>query len=210
MRVHPPLIIKGHESGDGWLEAESWEVELKFHVDNPPILQLRLTELAFDQVGVESHEDTYFRHPCRDFKASDEAFRIRRINDRTCLTYKGPRQPQKVKIREEIELEIDSSAYHQWQTMLDRLGFQPVAAVRKTRRIFRCDKSDYSRICVVIDSVEGLGIFAEVEIVVNEPQSLQSAESQVMVLSEQLGLKRVEPRSYLDQLLEKNQSLNRA
>ena len=33
--------------------------------------------------------DEYFSHPCRDFAATDEAFRVRRAGDDWFVTYKG-------------------------------------------------------------------------------------------------------------------------
>ncbi len=77
----------------------SWEVEQKYRVQDPPQLIRNLATMGFSERVVELHEDTYLRHPCRDFRATDEAFRVRVVNETCCLTYKGPREPGIVKTR---------------------------------------------------------------------------------------------------------------
>lgn len=185
------------------MNDQCWEVELKFHVDDPYRLEKRLVELGFQQSACQQHEDIYLRHPCRDFKKTDEAFRIRRVDQAACFTYKGPRQSTTVKIREEIELPIDVNQLVQWRTMVERLGFTPLPPVRKLRRIFVSNLVRYAELSVVIDDVQQLGIFAEVEQVVTSEQSLEAARTAVTDLSGLLGLHNAEPRSYLDQLLQR-------
>jgi adenylate cyclase class 2 len=181
---------------------QCWEVELKFHVDDPNRLENRLVELGFQQTASEQHQDTYLRHPCRDFKSTDEAFRIRRINQAACFTYKGPRQSTSVKIREEIELPIDAAQIVQWQTLVERLGFTTLPPVRKLRRVFVSNMDRYKAFTVVMDEVQQLGSFAEVEQIVTSQQSLEAARLAVTQLAGLLGLSDPEPRSYLDQLLQ--------
>ena len=184
------------------MEPEIWEVELKFHLDNARLLASRLNELDFVASPMQSHEDIYFRHPSRDFKATDEALRFRRIDQSAYVPYKGPRRKGPVKTREEIELSVDETENLQWQTLLARLGFQPLPAVRKLRREFKSQSPEWAHLTVVIDQVEGLGEFAEIEMVVTDADGLEAAQSEVLVLAERLGLRQIQPRSYLDQLLE--------
>lgn len=178
-------------------QPKYWEVELKFHVDDTQRLESRLKELGFRQTATEQHEDLYLRHPCRDFKQTDEAFRIRRVNQSACLTYKGPRQAGLVKTREEIELKIDHESIESWAVMFQRLGFQTVIPVRKSRRIFENDQSEFNQLKVTMDSVDGIGQFAEIETVVSAGHSLDNAKSRILTLSRSLGLEKVEPKSYL-------------
>ena len=182
-------------------QPKSWEVELKFHVDSPQRLESRLQELRFRQTALEQHEDIYLRHPCRDFKQTDEAFRIRRVNESACLTYKGPRHPGTVKTREEIELEIEFETIAGWTTMLQRLGFQTVIPVRKSRQIFESQIPEFSSIKVTIDSVEMLGQFAEIETLVSDQVNLEPEKARILTLSRSLELERLEPKSYLGLLL---------
>ncbi|MBX3423059.1 MAG: class IV adenylate cyclase [Pirellulaceae bacterium] len=182
---------------------QTWEVELKFHVDDVAELEQQLARHGFENQQVEKHEDIYLQHPCRDFRATDEAFRLRSVNGQAFMTYKGPRQPGPVKTREEIELPVANEgppAAH-WLILLERLGFQPVVPVRKVRHIYQSPIVQGRDVLVTIDAVEQLGNFAEVEIVVNDPSKLDDARTRIQRLAERLGLQRVEPLSYLAQLL---------
>jgi adenylate cyclase class 2 len=184
------------------MDTETWEVEVKFHLDEQLPLEKRLADSGFVAGPPQHHEDIYLRHPCRDFKASDEALRLRKIDCHGMVTYKGPRKMGQVKVREEIELPLDSTDFLQWQTLWLRLGFQPLTPVKKVRQEFRSKHLPYSDIVVVIDAVDGLGNFVEIEKLVSDPSQLASAQTEVMALAKQLGLERIQPRSYLDQLLE--------
>jgi adenylate cyclase class 2 len=185
------------------MTAGSWEVELKFHIDDLLKVEQQLAAVGFVQTEIQQHEDCYFRHPCRDFIKTDEAFRIRCVNAEAMVTYKGPRHAGPVKTREEIELTIRADQLEQWKTIVVKLGFSPVVPVRKTRRVFISDKLEYSGIHVTIDDVEQLGQFAEIEIVVHQKQELPTAEKRVTELAKSIGLERHQPRSYLSLLQEK-------
>jgi adenylate cyclase class 2 len=117
-------------------------------------LEEKLVELGAQRAGMENHEDVYFNPPWRDFRESDEALRIRRVNGRYLLTYKGPRIDSETKTREEIEIPTKPGIME----ILDKLGFKEVGIVRKSRRIFKLRK-----FIVCLDRVEGLGEFIEVE-----------------------------------------------
>ena len=58
-------------------------------------------------VKQEVQEDVYYNHPLRDFRETDEALRVRSIDGRHYLCYKGPRLSGKAKVREEIEVTVD-------------------------------------------------------------------------------------------------------
>jgi adenylate cyclase class 2 len=185
------------------MSPRTWEVELKFQVDEPSVLEENLVARDFNIVELQQHEDIYLRHPCRDFVLTDEALRIRRVNQQAYLTYKGPRNAGVVKTREEIELVIDSGALDDWLLLVNRLGFQQVVPVRKTRKIFECSSNEeFSEIHVTIDCVEQLGNFAEIEIVVAEAKGVAAAEQRVLSLAKLLELKKIQPKSYLTMLLD--------
>lgn len=117
----------------------TFEVEIKFRVENALALERRLRErfgnVEFGEPVTES--DLFFQHPSRDFVQTDEALRLRK---RECadgtfehsLTYKGPKMDASTKTRHEIEMPI--TAPEQWESMLVALGFRPWASVEKFRR----------------------------------------------------------------------------
>ena len=57
-------------------------------------------------------------------------------------------------------------------------------------------------VAVVLDRVEGLGDFAEVEMIAAEGTDLSAAREAVLALAAELGLTEVEPRSYIRMVIE--------
>ena len=82
------------------------EVEVKYR--SPDRVKMKQTiegwGARLEEKRVE--EDHYFNAPDRDFKSTDEAFRLRRIGSRNVLTYKGPKQDAATKTRAEIEVPL--------------------------------------------------------------------------------------------------------
>ncbi len=113
----------------------------------------KVEALGAEHVKSEYHADTYFTHPCRDLKESDEALRLRRT-DRLLITYKGPKQSSDLKVREEIEFPVPEDAFN----LLQRLGFGEAFTIEKTRETYALDG-----LTVCCDDVKGLGEYVEVE-----------------------------------------------
>jgi adenylate cyclase class 2 len=183
--------------------AGPWEVEQKFTVSDLTQLLGRLNKLSAREMNTERHVDTYLAHPCRDLRATDEAFRLRQFNSDACVTYKGKRLPGNVKTRPEIELPIRQADIPQWLEMMQYLGFQPKPEVRKTRRVFTLTSADQTPITVALDDVEHLGSFAEIEILVKDAELLDEARTRIETLSQSLGLTEIQSRSYLSLMLAK-------
>jgi adenylate cyclase class 2 len=181
-----------------------FEVEQKYFVSDLPRLEQSLEKVGFRYVRTEVHCDTYFRHPCRDLRTTDEAFRLRRVDDNACVTYKGPRLSGTVKSRPEIELGIVAGEQEQWRSMLSHLGFEPLPDVRKTRRIFLTEERTVDRsYAVMLDAVETLGNFAEIESIVHDLSEMEQVRTEIEQLGACLGLTEIQPQSYLSQVLSK-------
>ena len=106
--------------------------------------------------------DVYYNHPCRDYAETDEALRVRQVNDgeRCVLTYKGPRSVEAgVKSRLELKSRVEPGDCGDLEKILVSLGFREVARVVKDREKYQCPNG----FKVVLDRVEGLGVFVEVE-----------------------------------------------
>jgi len=123
----------------------------------------------------EAQADTYFQHPSRDFRKTDEALRIREAGGKYLLTYKGPKAAGDLKIRKEIESPVQKNAFD----LLESLGFSKALLVKKTREHYSLEGFDVS-----IDDVEGLGRFIEIE-----SKSVGDSKK-ITVLAEKLGLKK--------------------
>jgi adenylate cyclase class 2 len=182
-------------------QTHPMEVEAKYRVPNTSALEQAIENAGARFLNREEHKDTYLRHPCRDFRATDEALRIRVVDGTPWITYKGPRLAGPVKVRPEFELTLGADNLQSWLTIWASLGFEPVATVAKSRRIFEYS-IDNRPILVSIDSVEGLGDFAEIERVIESEDHIEQAKSDVNAVAGQLELRDLETRSYLAMVLE--------
>jgi adenylate cyclase class 2 len=169
------------------------EIEAKARVDDLEKVREAVLRKGGIFVKKEVQRDVYFAHPERDFARTDEALRIRESGDRFFLTYKGPKLDRETKTREELELEVFDA--ENAEEILTRLGFRRVLEVKKTREYYGL--SGYT---VMLDRLEGLGSFVEVEKEAQEysPQELANFFADLGIAPEQM-----ERRSYLELLLEK-------
>jgi adenylate cyclase class 2 len=187
----------------------SFEVEVKYRSVDHDLLRRRLGERGAAEEPAVVQEDIYLSHPARDFAQTNEALRLRRIGAENRITYKGPRRAGPTKTREEIEIPVapGDEAFQQLARLFANLGFRPVATIRKTRSIFHLTDRLQS-IAVALDRAEGLGDFAEIEVVAATESDLPAAQAVVLGLADELGLTAVEPRSYLRLALEARQPLS--
>jgi len=196
-------------------QASAIEVELKFPVANLGRVHDELLAMHAVEEPFEFHEDVYFRHPCRDFAATREALRIRRVlvsgpdpaargepRAETRVTYKGPHLPGGIKARHELEWSIESSDTDgkNFESLLRSLGFEPVAAVRKTRRTMSLLLQSRT-VLVGLDDVESVGDYVEVETIAADESEVPVAREVVGKLAADLQLGEPVKQSYLSLLL---------
>jgi adenylate cyclase, class 2 len=178
-----------------------YEVEQKFPVADFAELEQRLRAMGATIAASQSEADEYFAHPCRDFRQTDEAVRIRRKGERNFVAYKGPKIDVSTKTRREIDLPVQpgQETAAQWRALLEALGFRFVAEVRKSRRKAQIVWQDHE-VEGSLDEVEGVGTYCELELIADE-SNLEVAKACILSLAEHLGLREVERRSYLEMLL---------
>ena len=182
------------------------EIEQKFADANFADLERRLAALGVKGYIIRQEEDHYHNAPDRDFKTTGEAFRLRRVGQANFLTYKGPRRDPAVKIRPELEIALrdGDDAANEMLQLLHYLGYRPVAVVRKRRRIAHIKRKGYD-LDICLDEIDELGRFAEVEILAPE-EGLEVARAVLLETAAELGLSRVEQRSYLTMLLARHEA----
>ncbi len=180
-----------------------FEVEVKFRLTPEMFSEIRN---KLNSIGARFLEDVleidhYLAHPCRDFAKTDEALRIRIIaknSDRhAVLTYKGPRLGGEGKTREEISVEILDP--ESMLLLFERLGFRKVAEIKKRRTVYT-----YENFTIVLDDVEGLGKFVEIETATDSRELVDKCVSEILSFAENsLGLSRdlIEPRTYLELMI---------
>jgi adenylate cyclase class 2 len=181
------------------------EVEIKAKISHSnEIIQRLKTQAIFIKEIIQ--EDIYFNAPDRDFRITDEALRIRISSEGSELTYKGAKIGNLMdKTREEISVNIDENDLRKTQIILEKLGFQTVAKVTKTRLLFQ-----FNDLSISIDFVENLGEFIEIEGLVNTQNEIEKKRKEILnSLSElDIPLEAYERRSYLELLLDKKGFIN--
>ncbi len=119
-----------------------------------------------------SQIDIYYSHPCRDFKKTDEALRVRMEEENKEVTYKGPRIAKgEVKVREEVNVVVKGEI----EKIFEKLGFRRIAEIEKER-----EEYELKGFKISLDRVRKLGEFVEIE--TNEPLDKLKA------LVEELGI----------------------
>jgi adenylate cyclase class 2 len=84
---------------------------------------------------------------------------VRYTDDHAVVTYKGPKiRKFGLKAREELNFAVESG--ETFENMLDRLGFTRTTEVNKWRETYRIGPAT-----IALDAVDGLGTFAEIEII---------------------------------------------
>lgn len=164
------------------------EVEIKTRIRLKEVKE-KLLKLGVKFIKEEEQRDTYFSHPSRDFRKTDEALRVRRINDKYFLTYKGKKVDSETKTRKEIEVETEEGILD----ILKELGFLIKGKVKKKRTLYI-----WNSLRIYLDKVEGLGEFLEVE-----GNSLKDKEK-IFEFIKKLNIKKgsLIRKSYLEMLLE--------
>lgn len=189
-----------------------FEIEIKAPADHST-LRSTLVSLDAEYEGSVYQVDTYYDHPCRSFKATDEALRVRRERNRDSgsdphglgavphganirLTYKGPRVDDASKTRAEYETIVESEEFI--RQILEALGFSPLPPVKKTR-----ERYSYDDFTVTLDSVDELGAFVEIETKGTE-EDIAPLRDEALSVLQQLGLapEATIQTSYLSLLLE--------
>lgn len=175
------------------------EIEAKAYAKNLRVIEQRILDIGAKFTWEGEQVDTYYNHPMRDFAETDEALRIREVEDKTFLTYKGPKIDSITKTREEIKVQVQDS--FPISDILLKLGFKEVFRVKKHRKKFQLDEF---KIC--LDSVENLGDFVEIERSVSSEvteEKVSEIRDDILKTMEEWGLAELERKSYLELLLAK-------
>jgi adenylate cyclase, class 2 len=178
------------------------EVEVKYRNADRAAAVATLLDWGAALAQDRNEVDLYFQAPDRDLKATDEAFRLRRTGPKNCLTYKGPKRDTETKTRPEIEVALADGdpVAADTERLLVALGYKPVIAVRKKRRVYRFQRDGFDfEAC--FDSVDRVGEFVELEILAEE-ERYETAKAALLAAAAELGLTEQEPRSYLGMVLE--------
>lgn len=133
------------------------EIEVKIRVDN--LNQIKKSILENGALLTKPRyleKNTLYDYPAHSLYRKQQAIRIRCIEKKTFLTFKGRPQPsRKFKIREEYETEVKNRKHV--EKILKSLGLIPVFQYQKYRTAFR-----KKHLIIFLDETEA-GDFLELE-----------------------------------------------
>lgn len=177
------------------------ETEMKFKVADinaAGVIWQKLHSLGYESEPIVKEVDTYYNPPGISFGLTDEAFRIRESKqsdiDLTYLTYKGPKQGDIGKIREELEVCVslgDTTKLHQ---IFTALRFEIVGVVSKDRTAY---VHPLNAVRVMYDNVSHLGHYFELEVLTQSERQTQEAFSLIKNFALGIGLEKEERRGYI-------------
>jgi adenylate cyclase class 2 len=135
------------------------EIETKFRVVDRRTLEERLNVLAAHPGPMEDETNVLYDDAAGRLRAEGCALRLRTVDDRSLLTFKGPPEVfAGIKSRLEWESKVESP--RAVGAILAALGFSPSFRYEKRRATWRF--ADPARPLVVVDETP-LGTFAEIE-----------------------------------------------
>lgn len=136
------------------------EIEAKLQVVSHASVRAKLTSLGAAYLSDQEQEDLYYDDTQDSFMRTDQSLRVR--SQRTdqaetfYITYKGPKQTDNYKKRQEIEFGVaDAQAARMFLAVL---GYQAKLTVKKSRQVWQ-----YKGCLVGLDHLPNLGYFVEIE-----------------------------------------------
>jgi len=177
------------------------EIELKAWVDDPAALTARIAALAGPGSDYVK-DDAYWRRNSEGTAGGDDlgsGVRVRRQGTEALVTYKRKEVREGIEINDEKEFRVSDAAA--MEELLARLGLAVWIRKRKTGTAWRIDG-----LTVEVSLVEGLGHFAELELLADDddPRTVADARRRLLAMLDRIGIAadRLEGRYYTELLTE--------
>jgi adenylate cyclase class 2 len=136
------------------------EIEAKLKVDSLQEIADKLTALDAEFLQEQMQTDYYFDDANTTLTKTDRCLRLRRQRtaeeQRLFLTYKGAKEKDEFKKRQEIEIEVTDA--DSADKLLSEIGYERALVVEKKRRVWR-----FRQCSVALDELPSLGNFVEIE-----------------------------------------------
>ena len=163
------------------------EVEVKLPVSEPDTVRSEILKMGFKEVAFIQERDTYFDNVDGDIRANDEALRVRETKDyltgkiRAQMNFKGRKLDDRTMTRKELETGVGDGEV--CREILRAAGFAPAdPEVVKERVMLQKEQ-----VTACLDSVQGLGEFLELEILVTGEAEKDAALAQIETILNRLG-----------------------
>jgi len=172
-----------------------YEVELKYRLPSKAQFLNTLSGIPHEVMLQDNSEsDWYFDRPNRSLEADNISICIRKMEPSGIKLWivKGP-EPERC---EATDIKDVSNA----KSMLKTMGFEVVLKAHKTRSIYFVGEFH-----ITVDSLEGIGDFAEFAIMTDDEAKLSIYKSQIEALALQFGLSKdaLQAKSYKQMFMEK-------
>ena len=180
------------------------EIEKKYRVPNFDAIRRELQTGDLDVMNDPKPKvqwDEYFNHRQLRFDLQDIALRIRQVDEKFVLTFKGPNQSADTKIRNEVEVTLNEEDAGKMSEMFLGMGMHSVAKVSKNRDAVAL-RWQGANVEVCLDLVEEVGQFVELEIVAENEEDVPTAIEKLEALADRFGLEGSITTSYLEMLLQ--------
>lgn len=180
------------------------EVEVKVKINDINTCISSFLDMGYIREAYVEEIDTYYTSSFHDFKANDEALRVRESKDlisgkkKACVTYKGKKLDKVSMSRNELETFVDDAAV--MKQIFENAGFVAVTPVEKIRL-----ELSRGNVTVCVDDVKGLGGFLELEMLVRDESMRESALNELERILKSIGMTMADTirKSYLSMLEEK-------
>lgn len=135
------------------------ESEIKLRMPGPGPAREAVARLGATLVRSRHFEDNVLFDDARSaLVSSGRTLRLRRTDEATVLTFKGPRDDREgVKSRQEIEVKAGPGEADALQAVLAAVGFRPLFRYQKYREAYRLGEVE-----IVVDETP-IGTFLEIE-----------------------------------------------
>jgi len=136
------------------------EIEIKLRLPGKlGKIRRRLRALGFRMIKRRALEsNVLFDNSKRTLRKHGKLIRVRNINGRSVLTYKGPAEPSKYKKRAELEIDLPKGA--SIEAILTQIGYRPVFQYEKFRTEYA--KRAFNGGKIMLDETP-IGNFLEIE-----------------------------------------------
>ena len=164
------------------------EIEILVQV-NDDINKVEETLKKFKYINTELVIDDYYYDPKRNnLKPNknnqiNECFRLRQKGNKNYITYKDDVFENNVWLYSN-EYETEVSSIETIKEILNRLGLKKLLTIKNTKKIYKHNNYE-----IVLEDVEDLGYFMEVEYCTNEDIDVKEIKKQIQEFINSLNLK---------------------
>lgn len=170
----------------------AYEIEVKARITSEEHTSIRKRlEMEIKDCGFEEKYDLYFKK----LDETEEYLRLRKCSSKNVLlTYKNHCTYEETEVNKEIEIEV--SNFDETVRLLEALGYVVSFYKKKISHVFKSND-----ICYELVEIAQLGLFLEIEKLVqdeNDIQSVEKAKIDVLEALFRLNIKknRIEKKSY--------------